>query len=108
MKTIAQALWDEIPTAALLGMGLIENKCLCRGLEADEIISSEIMLGNAFQGALADCLCELATTASNISEADKSISVPDRDLLLKRANSIYKAIGETDKIVGEPTVAFGW
>ncbi|MCM1219101.1 MAG: hypothetical protein NC548_31855 [Lachnospiraceae bacterium] len=107
MKTIAQALWDEIPAAALLGIGYIENKLLLRGLDGDAPISYEIMHCPEFWGSVADCLCELVTSP-NISEADKSISLPDRDVILKKANNLYNLIGETDKISGEPTVKFGW
>lgn len=108
MKTILQALWDEIPSAELLGIGLLENKLISRGLDGEELITAHVFATDEFRGALADCLYELATTSPNISEADKSINLPDRDIILKRANSIYADLGETDKISGVPTVRFGW
>lgn len=104
MKTILQALTDEIHYPA--GKGFMENRLLKRGLNGDDECTPETMNGRAFMGAVADCLYSLIE-APNFSEADKSFSFSDRDLILKKANSIYNAIGETDNIVGVPTVVVG-
>lgn len=105
MKTIAQALIDEIHYP--LPEGFVYNKLLARGLEGEGKISAELFRSNEFKGAVADCLWSLVQ-APNISEADKSVTLPDRDSLIKLANSYYRAIGEPEQSYGEPTVQFGW
>lgn len=105
MRTIAQVLRDEIDYP--IPEGKIENMLLCRGLDGTEAITGEILKGNAFRGAVADCLYNLVI-APNISEGDKSITLPDRDVILRLANSIYRSIGEPEKDDGQPTVDVGW
>lgn len=104
-RTIAQALIDEIHYP--LPEGFISNKLLVRGLDGDDEISVNIITGNQFKGAVADCLWSLLQ-APNISEADKSVTLPDRDAIIRLANTYYKEIGEAEKTYGEPTVQFGW
>lgn len=104
MKTILQALKDEIDYP--FPVGKFENKLLARNLNGDDECTYEVITGKSFKGAVADCLYSLIE-APNFSEADKSFSFSDRDLILKKANSIYNAIGETDNIVGVPTVVVG-
>lgn len=91
MKTVRQALIDEIHYP--ISEGFVENKLLSRGLSPDEGLTIDVLKSNEFKGAVADCLCSLIE-APSFSEADKSISLGDRDLILKRANSIYLSIGE--------------
>lgn len=105
MKTIAQALKDEIHYP--LPDGFVENRLICRGYEPGYEVSPEILTSNEFQGAVADCLYSLVI-APNISEADKSVTLPDPDRLLEQANSIYRAIGEDERLSGVPQVSFGW
>lgn len=105
MRTIAQALRDEIHYP--LPSGFIENRLLIRGFEGEAGITSEILGSNGFRGAVADCLYSLIE-APNISESDKSISLAERDLILKKVNRIYKSIGEPEINTDEPTVQFGW
>lgn len=104
MKTILQALIDEIdypfPT------GKFENKLLARNLSSEDEATCDVLTGKAFKGAVADCLYSLVE-AVNFSEADKSINLPDREVILKKMNAIYISIGESDKCVGEPTVYIG-
>lgn len=104
MKTILQALIDEIDYP--FPRGKFENRILERGLNGDDEITSELIASNSFKGAVADCLYSLIE-AINFSEADKSVNLPDRDVILKKMNAIYTSIGETDKCVGEPTVYIG-
>ena len=104
-KTIKQALKDEITYP--LNDGFMENKLLARGLNADGEITPEIIKSNEFKGATADCLFALIT-APNISEAGKSISLGDREIILRRVNSLYNSIGEESVAIDEPTVHFGW
>ncbi len=104
MRTIAQALKDEIDYP--IKDGKIENKLLKRGLDGGSEISAEVLNSPEFNGAIADCLYSLIE-APNFSESDISISLSDRKLILKMANSIYTAIGEVDKILDEPTVYIG-
>ena len=54
MKTIKQALIDEIHYP--IGSGIIENKMILRGLNADDEFDMEAAKSNAFIGAVADCL----------------------------------------------------
>lgn len=105
MKTIAQALKDEVHYP--ISSGYIENKLICRGLDGASPIVGDILRGNEFRGAVADCLYSLVE-APNLSESDKSITLPERNLILKKANAIYKDIGEPEKFLNEPTVQFGW
>lgn len=105
MKTIAQALIDEIHFP--LPFGFVENKLLCRGLDGEEEVSAEILMSNQFKGAVADCLWSLLQ-APNISESDKSVTLPSQDSIIKLANTYYAEIGEPEKTYGEPTVQFGW
>lgn len=91
MKTIQQALIDEIHYP--IGVGIVENKIIKRGLTADDEYSMDLANSSEFMGAVADCLYSLIE-APNFSEADKSFSMSDRSLILKKVNSIYNSIGE--------------
>lgn len=104
-RTVAQALKDEIHYP--LPDGFIANRCLDRDLDGEAEITAEIKKSNAFKGAAADCLWSLLQ-APNISEAGVSISLPDRDSIIKLMNSYYNEIGEPERTLGEPTVSFGW
>lgn len=105
MRTIAQALKDEIPYP--LGEGFFENRLLERGLDGGSEISSEVLASPEFKGAVADCLYSLVE-APNFSESDISFSLQDRNLILKKANVIYASIGEPEKNLDQPTVYIGW
>ena len=91
MKTVRQALIDEIHYP--ISEGFLDNKLLARGLYADDEVTMDVLHSNEFKGAVADCLCSLIE-APNISESDKSISLGDRNLILKKVNAIYLSIGE--------------
>lgn len=105
MRTIAQALKDEIYYP--VNYGKIENILLRRGLDGDSEISEETIMSPEFNGAVADCLYSLVE-AINFSESDISISLQDKNLILKKANSIYNSIGEPEKNLDQPTVYIGW
>lgn len=105
MKTIAQALKDEILYP--LDSGFIENKLMKRGLDGSSDVSVEILNSPEFNGAVADCLYSLVE-APNFSESDISISLQDRKLILKKANILYASIGEGEKNLDTPTVYIGW
>ena len=105
MKTILQVLIDEIHYP--IGTGHAENRVLKRGLNGDDECTTEVMNGNAFMGALADCLVFLLS-APNFSEADKQLSMTDKTNMLKQANMIYRSIGEEEKILeSSPSVHVG-
>lgn len=104
MRTVLQALTDEIDYPYPDGKML--NKLMVRGLEPDEPVTGQILSGKEFLGAKADCLVDLVS-APDFSESDKSVSLPDRDAILRMANSIYLSIGETEKVQGEPVVYVG-
>ena len=91
MKTVRQALIDEIHYP--LSEGFIENKLYARGLNPVDEINAGVLVSNEFRGAVADCLWSLIE-APSISESDKSISLGDREIILKKVNSIYESIGE--------------
>lgn len=101
MKTIFQAIKDEV--AFPIADGLIENKCIARGLNGDDYFDYETAISNSFKGCVADCLYTLIETP-NISEGDASFSLADRNLILKKVNSIYDAIGETPVGIEKPMV----
>lgn len=92
MKTILQAITDEISYP--IGKGLIENKIISRGLDGEEEFTIDVAKTNEYKGAIADCLYALID-APNFSEADIHISLADRDMILRKANAIYAAIGES-------------
>lgn len=91
MKTVKQALIDEIHYP--ISEGFVENKLLSRGIGPDYELTVDVLKSNGFRGAVADCLWSLIE-APSFSEADKSISLADRDIILKKVNSIYLSIGE--------------
>lgn len=105
MRTIAQALKDEIDYP--VSDGKIKNRLMRRGLEGGCEISAEVLDSPEFNGAVADCLYSLVE-APDFSESDISISLPDRDLILKKANAIYLSIGEEEKKIDRPKVYVGW
>lgn len=104
MKTIQQALIDEVHYP--LPIGFVENKLLARGLEADDDITTDILKSTAFIGCVADCLYSLIE-APNFNEADKSFSLADRNLILKKVNALYQSIGEEPVSIDRPMVYIG-
>nr|DAI02925.1 MAG TPA: hypothetical protein [Bacteriophage sp.] len=106
MKTIKQALIDEIHYP--IPLGFVENKLIERQLDGDDDYTFEVAQSKEWKGALADCLYSLIQAVS-LSESDKSIgtlSDKDKERLLVRINSLYKAIGET-LALGQPMVYIG-
>lgn len=103
MKTIMQALIDEIHYP--IGSGIIENKMILRGLNADDEFDVQAAKSNAFVGAVADCLFSLIS-APNFSEADKSFSLSDKTLILRKVNSLYNSIGEPSVALEEKPMVY--
>lgn len=103
MKTIQQALIDEIHYP--LPVGFIENKLTARGLEPEEEFTALVATGKEFVGAVADCLYSLIY-APNFSEADKSFSLGDREIILRKVNSLYNSIGEPSVGLQEKPVVY--
>ena len=103
MKTIMQALIDEIHYP--IGSGIIENKMILRGLNADDEFDFDTAKSKAFIGAVADCLYSLIS-APNFSEADKSFSLSDKNLILRKVNSLYNSIGETSVALEEKPMVY--
>ena len=104
MKTIQQALIDEINFP--IPEGLVENKLMRRGLTASAVVSTEILNSNDFIGCVADCLYSLIE-APNFNEADKSFSLSDRNLILKKVNALYSSINEPEVQIDKPMVYIG-
>ena len=107
MKTVRQALIDEIHYP--IGPGFVENKLIERGLDGDDEYTAIVSRSDSYKGALADCLWSLAQ-AIGFSESDKSVgnlTDKQRELALRRANSLYAEIGEPLIDNGEPMVIFG-
>lgn len=104
MKTIREALIDEIHYP--ISIGFAENVLIASDLDGDSMFTTEIARSNAFIGAKADCLVSLVE-APNFNEADKSFSLGDRNLILKRANTLYKSIGEDEVFIDRPMVYIG-
>ena len=101
MKTIGQALIDEIHYPVSIGM--IENKLIMRGLDYEGVFDYDIAVSKEFKGAVADCLYSLIE-APNFSEADKSINLSDKNLILNKVNALYRSIGEQEKALAGPKV----
>jgi hypothetical protein len=104
MKTIQQALIDEVHYP--IPVGFVENQIMKRGLTADTAVTAEILNSAAYIGCVADCLYSLIE-APNFNEADKSFSLADRNLILKKVNSLYLSIGEPEKTIERPMVYIG-
>lgn len=98
-KTILQALQDEIHYP--LGVGFLENRLLSRGLDPSGALTAGVLISAPFVGSVADCLASLVQ-APNWSEGDKSISLADRELIQRRANALYRSIGEAERVMAEP------
>ena len=102
MKTILQALIDEIHYP--IQRGHAENRLMKRGLYPCDECTIEILNSKPFIGAVADSLYMLIT-ATNFSEADKSVGSLNIASILKEANTLYKTIGESEKALqGSPVV----
>ena len=105
MKTIREALIDEIGYP--LNEGCIENKIIARNLDGTKVFTYDIAVSDTYKGAVADCLIALISSP-NFSEADKSFSLSDKELILRKANCIYNSIGEKSVALGErPMVYIG-
>ena len=98
MKTIREALIDEIGYP--LNDGCIDNKIISRNLVGEEEFTYEVATSDTYKGALADCLIALISSP-NFSEADKSFSLSDKELILRKANYLYNSIGEKSVALGE-------
>lgn len=106
MKTIQQALLDEIYYP--IGVGIVENKLIARELDGSTTFTSEVAKSKTYKGALADCLCSLIQSIS-ISEADKSVgalSNADKKMILRKANDLYREIGEEEVDFAERPVVY--
>lgn len=102
MKTILQALIDEIHYP--IQRGHAENRLMKRGLYPCDECTIEILNSKPFIGAVADSLYMLIS-ATNFSEADKSVGSLNIASILKEANTLYKSIGESEKALqGSPVV----
>lgn len=108
MKTIYQAIKDELGNAfALLGKGKVENIIIKRSLNPDDDFDASVANDKTFSGVHADCLYSLVASP-NISESDLSISLGDRNMILRMANQIYSSIGEEEKSLDQPNVYIGF
>ena len=103
MKTIQQALIDEIHFP--IGQGIIENKMILRGLKGDDEFDIAVAKSNSYIGVVADCLYSLIS-APNFSEADKSFSLSDKNLILRKVNSLYKSIVEPSVALEEKPMVY--
>lgn len=93
MKTILDALRDEIHSP--VGDGHLSNRLMVRGLNGNDPITPEVIRSSAFLGAVADTLITILEMP-NISEGDKRFDLTNRDLIIRRANAIYRSIGEPE------------
>lgn len=103
MKTIREALIDEIGYP--LGAGCVENKIIARNLNCSHEFTYDVAQSPQYKGALADCLVALISSP-NFSEADKSFSLSDKELILRKANFLYNSIGEASVALGEKPKVF--
>lgn len=102
MKTILQALIDEIHYP--IPVGHAENRLMTRGLYPCDECTPDVLNSKPFIGAVADSLYMLIS-ATNFSEADKSVGSLNIASILKEANTLYKTIGESEKALqGSPVV----
>lgn len=90
-KQIAAALKDEFQYP--IKEGFLENKLIERGLDGVSSFTKEVAESDAYRGAVADCIVGLILSP-NIAEGDVNISLTYKDMMLKKANSIYVSIGE--------------
>ena len=69
------------------------------------MFDADIARSNEFIGAVADCLYSLIS-APSFSEADKSFTLSDKDLILKKANFLYNSIGEKSIALDEKPMVY--
>lgn len=93
MRTVKQALLDEIHYP--ISDGFVENKLIARQISGCDIFTYEVANSSNFRGAVADCLFSLIE-APNVSESGVSFSMSDKELILRKVNSIYSSIGEQE------------
>ena len=66
---------------------------------AEDEYDMDVAKSKAFIGAVADCLYSLIS-APNFSEADKSFSLSDKEMILRKVHSLYNSIGEASATLG--------
>lgn len=86
-----------------LGDNVLESVLIKRELDKDTNQTAIIARSSSFRGAIADLLVRIIN-APNISEGGVSISLSDKDKMLKVANSIYLEIGEPEIGEKKPSV----
>ncbi|MDE5807683.1 MAG: hypothetical protein K2H76_06150 [Muribaculaceae bacterium] len=77
-----------------------------RCLDGEAEYTVEVYESYSFKGALADSYYA-STDAINFSESDISVSKPDPNIALRKANALYRTIGEEEKNLDQPTVCVG-
>lgn len=98
--TIAEAIRNE--SLYPISESVIELKLMKRDLQGAAEATMDILGSREYKGALADTLATLIISPNVSEESGVSISLPERNLLLKYINSLYTAIGE--EAVGVPRV----
>lgn len=100
-KTVKQALIDQVHYP--VPEGFVDNVIIARGFGDKDVFDEDVANDSQWKGAIADCLFSLIE-APNFNEADKSFSLSDKELILKKANALYKSIGEDEKLLNHPRV----
>ncbi len=77
---------------------VMELILLDRGLDGSELYDAEVGKSRPFVGAVADGFKKLVTTP-DVGESGITISLPDRELFIKRMNELYDEIGEVDNML---------
>ena len=90
-KTIFSALRDHLNYP--LKAGFLENVLIERGLNGKHKFTAAIAKSNAYRGAVADCITGLILSP-DMAEGDMRFDLTYKDMMLKKANSIYASIGE--------------
>lgn len=102
-KTILQALLDEIQYP--IKTGFFENKLIDRELNPEDDFTIEVARSKSYRGAFADCIVGLILSP-NITEGDINFSITYKDMMLKKANSVYQSIGEDPIDVGDKPAVY--
>ena len=102
-KTIIAALRDEIQYP--IKAGFFENKLIERGLKEGDEFDMEVAKSDSYRGAVADCIVGLILSP-NVAEGDIKFDLTSKEMMLKKANSIYQSIGEDPVDAGDKPIVY--
>jgi len=101
--TILEALKSKVSYP--LSDSFFQSVLIERGLSTEGDFTQEVAQSKEFKLCYADALIRMISGV-NATEGDYSVSLSDRDNLLKIANTIYSKYGEPEFTELRPTVTY--